>query len=144
MRGPRNGDLGGAYPWSVYDPAVSELYHALPVFRVVFRVRDLYDRRTGGIELAEQRHDVFPLTRVKIPGRFVREQQRWPVNHGARDRHELLLTTGELPGIEILFRHHAEAIERVGHRGLAIVGLHVAIRQRHREILGDGEVVDQV
>ncbi len=107
-------------------------------------MRDLHDRRAGGVELAEQLHDVFPLTRMKIPGRLVREQQRRPVNHRARDRHELLLAAGQLTGIEILLRHHAETIERVGHRGLAIIGLHVAVRQRHREILGDGEVVDEV
>src|SRR6266851_9472023 len=129
---------------SVHHPAISQLDHALSVFRVVFRVRHLHDRRPGGVELAEQRHDVLPLTRVEISGRLVGEQQRGLVNHGSCNRHELLLAAGQLPGIEILLGQYAEAIERVGDGCLAIIGLHVAVRQRHREVLGDSEVVDEV
>ena len=65
-------------------------------------------------------------------------------DHGARDADQLLLPAGELPRIEILLADHAEPVERVGDDRLALRLLHVPVRQRDVEVLGDGEIVDQV
>jgi hypothetical protein len=39
--------------------------------------------------------------RIEIAGRLVGEEELWAVGDGARDRHALLLATGELRGAVI-------------------------------------------
>ena len=81
---------------------------------------------------------------MQVARRLVGEQQRRLGDDGARDGHELLLSARELRRIEILLADDAEAIERVGDLGLALRRRHVAIRERHFQVLGDGELVEQV
>src|SRR5437764_4200726 len=79
-----------------------------------------------------------------MPGRLVGEDEGGFVDQCARHGHELLLAARELPGKEVLLRDDREAVERVGDERVALALLDVAVRQRHIEVLGHGEVVEQV
>src|ERR1043166_10219393 len=103
-----------------HHPTILQLHDATPVLRILLRVCHLHDCRAIRIELLEELHDLFSLARVQIPGRLVGKNQGRLVNQRARHRDELLLATGELARIEILLRHDAEAVERVGHEALAL------------------------
>jgi len=59
-------------------------------------------------------------------------------------RRQLLLPTGQLIRIQILLRHDLKAVEDIRDHALPFFPAHVAIRQRHLEVLVDREVVEQV
>ena len=65
-------------------------------------------------------------------------------NHRARHSHQLLLPTGKLIGEEGFLADNLEAIESVRHHSFALGFLDVAIGKRQVQILGDGEVIEQV
>ena len=80
------------------DTAVGEHHPPPGATRDVLLVGHQHDRGPAAIELLEQRQDLHRGRRVEIAGRFVGEQDRRPVDQGARDRHSLLLTAGQLSG----------------------------------------------
>src|SRR5690349_24389854 len=88
------------------DPAVAQLDDAIAVRRILFRVRDLNDRRAFVIQLLEQLHDLTTLTRVQIAGGLVGENDFWFCNDRTRDADQLLLAAGELPRVEVLLSNH--------------------------------------
>ena len=91
---------------------------------------------------AEQLHDLGRLLAVQVAGGFIREQQARLGHERARDAHQLLLPTRELARVEFRARGERETIERRGDAGLALGPLHVAISQRHLEVLGHRQVVE--
>src|SRR5206468_11503628 len=117
------------------DPAVLQLDDAISEARVLFRVRDLDDRGTLGVQALEQLHDLASLTRVEIARGLVRQDELWLRDHSAFDANELLLSSRELARIQVLLAHHPEAIEGVTHDRLPLGLLHVPIRERDVEIL---------
>src|SRR5439155_3696952 len=139
----RSGSLGAGCP-SLHHPSIPQLNHPFAVSRIRLRVRHLHDRRPAAVQLREQLHDLLPLTRVEIPGRLVGEDERRLVDHRACHGDELLLPARELPREEVFLRDDPEAVERVGHERLALALLDVAIGQRDIQVLGDGEIVEQV
>src|SRR5439155_19447056 len=54
------------------------------------------------------------------------------------------LAARELPREETLLGDNPEPVERVGDERVALTLLDVAVRQRHIEVLGHGEIVEQV
>src|ERR1700738_4766420 len=81
---------------------------------------------------------------MKISGRLVRQDQLRAGNDRARDTNELLLTSGKLARIKILFCHHLKSIERVRHDRGPLGLTNFSIRQRDFEIFVDGQVVEQM
>src|SRR5262245_37540584 len=129
---------------AIDDPAVADLDDPVAVRRVDVGMGHLDDRRPRVVELLEQLHDVAPLIRVEVPRGLVGEDQLRLRDDGARDAHELLLAARELARIEVLLADDLEAIENVGHGALPLRAADVAIGERHLEVLGHGEVVEEV
>src|SRR5579859_8120392 len=127
-----------------HDPSIEQLDRAMPVGCVRLRVRHLDDRRSGFIELPEELHDFFCLIGMQIAGGFVRQDQLRLVDHRARHAYELLLSTGELIRIEIFLADDVEPVERVAHHTGALRLLDVFVGERQIQVLGDGEIVEQV
>ena len=105
---------------------------------------DLHDGRPLGVELREQLHDLAALAGVQVAGRLVGQNQLRLGDQGARHPDELLLAPRQLARVEVFLAHDLEPVEGVGHEALPFGPGHVAVRQRHVEVLGDGEVVEQV
>src|SRR5947209_3502584 len=131
-------------PLFVHDPAVGELDDAVAVGRVRLGVCDLDDGRARVVELLEQLHDLAPLAGVEIPRRLVGEEELRVVYDCAGDGDELLLAAGELVWEEVFLADYLEAVERVGDERLRFGALHVAVGERHFEILSHGETVYEV
>ncbi len=66
------------------------------------------------------------------------------MNHGARDAYELLLSAGELAGIQIFLRDDLESIEGVRHQALPLPARNVFIRKRQINVFLNRKVVEQV
>ena len=81
---------------------------------------------------------------MQIAGRLVRQDQLRLGDDGAGHTDELLLATRQLAGVQVFLPDDLEPVEHVAHDRVALGPLHVAIRQRHLEILVDGQVVQQV
>ena len=92
----------------------------------------------------EQLHDLAALAGVQVAGRLVGEDERRLRDERARHAHQLLLAAGELRGIQVLLPDDLEPVEHVAHHAVALLPLHVAVRQRHVEVLVHGQVIDQV
>ena len=122
----------GNTPWAallVSHPPIAELDHAASVRGIPFRVGHLHNRRPGVVERLEQIHDLRPLTRVKIARGLIGQDDRRAGDEGPRHADQLLLTAGELAGIEILLPHDLKPIERVRDETLPLGAAHIAIRQ---------------
>jgi hypothetical protein len=75
-------------------------------------VSDLHDGdAVFAIQFLKQLHDHVRLIRMKIPCRFIRENQRRLRDKRANDTDELLLPSRKLVRIKILFRHETKTIE---------------------------------
>ena len=108
------------------------------------RVRDLQDGRTLVVEPAEELHDLGRLGRVEIARGLIGEQKRGFVNNGAGYADQLLLTARELRGEEVFLADDAEAIKGVSDQSLTLGAGDVFVGERQVDVLGDGEVVEQV
>ena len=84
------------------------------------------------------------MIRVEVAGGFVGEDHFGAGDHGAGDADELLLTTGELVGVEVLFADDVEAVEGVGDDAFALGAFVIAVGERDLQVFVDGEVVEQV
>ena len=81
---------------------------------------------------------------MQIAGGLIGEKQRGRVDDGARDADELLLAAGELIGKQILLGHDLKAVEYVGDHAGALLGGQILVGERQIDVLGHGEVVEQV
>src|SRR4051794_12021770 len=76
---PANGYLFLDYP------TVFQIYDAIAVACIHFRMRDLNDRRAFIVETFEHVHNLFALRRMKIAGRLIRENDPRICDDCARD-----------------------------------------------------------
>src|SRR5947209_2208800 len=107
-------------------------------------MRDLNDRGALRVDVPKDLHDLFGLVRVKIPRRLVGEQQRRLVNNGTSDADELLLSAGELVGIEVLLGDDVKAIEDVGDQALPLGTSDVLIGERKIDVFLHGQIFNQM
>ncbi len=66
------------------------------------------------------------------------------MDNGAGDADELLLSAGELVGIEVFLGDDLEMVERFGHHALPLTAWDVLVGQRQVDVFLHGEVVEQV
>src|SRR5262245_14534033 len=62
-------------------------------------VRGHHDCHASRVDVQEDLHDLPRPRRVQVAGRLVGDEEAWPVNERARDRHPLLLAAGQLVGV---------------------------------------------
>ena len=74
---------------------------------------------------------------MEISSRLVCQQQQRLVDHGPRDSHELLLSSGELVGKQILFGDDLETVESIRHHALALLPRNVFVGKREVDVLLD-------
>ncbi len=65
-------------------------------------------------------------------------------HHGARDADQLLLPPRQLTGVQILLGDNLKSIEHIRDDALPLRARHVAIAERHLEVLVDRQIVEQV
>ena len=65
------------------------------------------------VELHDKLHDLDAGPGVQIPCRFIGQNQRRPVHQGARDRHSLLLASGELIRVVMLPSFQAHRLQGI-------------------------------
>src|SRR5207302_10252621 len=94
------------------------------------------------MEFYEQAHDRFAVTRVKVSGRLVGQQNRRPAGKRARDCDALLLAAGELAWQMFGPMRHAYTLQSFGHKRFAVTGAHAAIREWQFDILKNAEIAD--
>ena len=129
---------------SSYNKAIPELNDAVAVGRVNVRVSYLNDRRATGIQGLEHLHDLFALARVKVAGRFVRQDQPRIRNHRPGDTDQLLLPAGKLAGIQVLLPDDVKTIKCVADNRITPRLVHVPIGKRNVQVLVDSKVIEQV
>ena len=66
------------------------------------------------------------------------------MDDGAGDADELLLAAGELRRVEVFFADDVELVQCVRHESLALGAGDVLVGERQVDVLGDGQVVEQV
>src|SRR5689334_12824743 len=95
-----------------YERPVVELDDA-PAHRVddARVVRRHYDGRPGPVDAVEESHDADGRRGIEVPGRLVGEEDQWAVHERARDRHALLLSTGELVREVVGLLRQADEVE---------------------------------
>ena len=81
---------------------------------------------------------------MEIAGGLVGEQERGRMHNCAGDAHELLLAAGELRRKEIFLGNDLKAVENFGDHALAFFLGQVLVGERQVDVLGDGEVVEEV
>jgi hypothetical protein len=96
------------------------------------------------MELVEQIHDLGAVAGIEIAGGLVGQQHQRAASGGPRHRHPLLLPAGELGGIMPEPVEQADPLQRLMHRGPALVGLHPPVLERQLHVLVHREVADQV
>src|SRR5437016_8811697 len=104
----------------------------------------LDDSGPFAIQFLEYFHDQAALLEMEIPGRLVGQEQARASDNRTGHRDELLETAGEPAGKDFPASHHADAIQHVRHQGLAFRLSDVAIRKWNIEILGHGQIVEQM
>src|SRR3954469_1734447 len=92
------------------NPAVDDFDDPVSILGVLLRVRHLNDRGAFLVELLEKLHDLFRLAGMQIARRLVRQNYFRISNERARNRDLLLLSTGELVGIQILLADYLKAV----------------------------------
>src|SRR6516162_465691 len=81
---------------------------------------------------------------MEVPRRLIGKDKPGIRYDGPGDGDKLLLASGKLVRIEILFPDDLKTVERIGHDRLAFTALDVAIRKRNVEVLVNSEAVEQV
>src|SRR5438874_12228081 len=86
-------DCGCVFP---HDPSVAQLHDAIPVRRIFFGVRDLYDGRSLVIQFFEKLHNLFALRGMEIARRLVGKDKLRLLDDCPGDADQLLLSAGKL------------------------------------------------
>src|SRR5215468_1834485 len=97
------------------DASVKEMDGSLRVAGKARIVRNHHDGRSVAMQAAKQLHHRFCITRVEVPGRLVREQDRRATGQSARHGNTLLLTARELRWIVLDAVAHTDALQGVHH-----------------------------
>src|SRR5258708_29532151 len=96
------------------------------------------------VQFLKQLHDFAALIGMQVARRLVGENQFWPGDDGPGHGHKLLLSAGKLAGEQVFLANHVEAVESVGHHSLALAFGNVAVGERYVEVLGHGQIVEQM
>ncbi len=92
------------------------------------------DRVAPLIKIFEQRHDFVAGLGIEIPGRFVRQNDRWLVDQSARDRDALALTAGQFVRLMMDPIAQANVDQRLFGALLARFRIDAGINQRQFDI----------
>src|SRR4029450_12900588 len=92
------------------------MHSAIGVLGETLIVRDHANRGTALVQFSEQVHHCFAVPRIKVPRRFVREQNCRPASKSPRDGHALLLAAGELTWQMLRTMRHADALQSLAER----------------------------
>src|SRR5688572_29765934 len=95
------------------DPTILQPYNPVAVFGISFGVGDLHDGRAFVIKSLKHLHYFFALAGVEIARGFIRENHSWVSDNRARHPDQLLLSSRELTGEEILFANDLKSVECV-------------------------------
>src|SRR6478672_10406341 len=117
------------------DLAVAQQHLAPGVLGDVGLVGDEDHRVAALVELVEEVHDVLRGRRVKVAGRLVGEQDRRPVDQGARDGDPLALAAGELVGHVGHARAEPHLLERLLRPLLALGAGESGVDQRQLDVV---------
>src|SRR6266496_5981712 len=112
------------------DTAVKQMHGAIGMLSEALVVRDHANGSPVLVQLFEELHHCFAISRIKIARGFVCQQNGRPACESPGDGHALLLTTGELAWQVFCAMRHADAFQSSGDKRLAFAGGHSAISQR--------------
>src|ERR1035437_3760897 len=121
-------ELDNALAQLIYDPVVVSGHH---------------DRGSGAVDPVQQAHDLQARGRVEVARGLVGQQNRRLVDEGPRDRHPLLLASGELVRQPLLLVGETDHLEGLRHdrpNRLTRLTQHL---QSERDVLEDGLVGQQ-
>ncbi len=91
---------------------ITNRHHAMSILSNIRFMRHQHNRISLSMQLIEQPHDFVTSPRIKIPSRFVRQNDAWTIHQRSRNRHPLPLTARKL----IRFMHHpSPQIHRLEH-----------------------------
>ncbi len=107
-------------------------------------MRHHQNRRAFLVEGAKHLHDFLPVRGIEVAGRFVSQDERLITDDRACYGDALLLSAGQLSRHVLRSVRDAHTIHGFGDTLLAFAGRHVVIEQRQLDVLGDGQLVDQV
>ena len=111
---------------------------------VVGGVGDHDDGGAGGVEVAEEVHDVEAVVAVEIAGRLVAEDELWVGNHGASHGDALLLPAGELLRVVAGPMDDAHTLQHLVDLRFALRLAEAEVAQRQLHVLEDVHVINQV
>src|SRR5581483_892020 len=109
-----------------------------------FVVRNHADRCTTDVQLLEQIHHCFTISRVEVSSGFVGEQDCWLTSQSARNCNTLLLSTRKLAGQMFGAMGHADTLKRTDHSGLTLTRVQSPVSQRQLDILINCKITDQI
>ena len=112
--------------------------------RVVGGVGDHDDGGAGGVQVAEEVHDVEAVLTVEVAGGLVAEDELRVGDHGTGDGDALLLTAGELLRIVARPVDHVHALQHLVDLRLALRLAEPDVAQRQLHVLEDVHVIDEV
>src|SRR5450432_3407840 len=81
---------------------------------------------------------------MQVAGGLVGKKQFRSMDHRSCNAYQLLLAARELIGKQIFLGDDLEAIENVGDHSLTLLGRQVLVGKGQVDVLGNGEVVEQV
>src|SRR5437899_5376462 len=134
----------GPSPFFINDTSIKQMDGSIRMLGVARIVCHHAHRRAGAVQRPQQLHDRFAVRRVEVSCRLVGEQDRGIAHHRARDRDPLLLAPGELHRVMLRAMHHTDLLERLLHPLRALPSRHATVGERQLDILGDGEIADQI
>src|SRR5436190_1136060 len=134
----------GPNPLFIDDTPIEQMDRPVRMLRVARIVCHHADRRPGAVQRPQQLHHRFAVGRVEVSRRLVGEQDRGIAHDGARDGDALLLASRELHRIVFGPVHHPHFFERLLHALRALRPRHATVGERQLDILGDGEVANQI
>jgi hypothetical protein len=118
--------LSGSH--AVFDDAtIKQVHCAICVLGETLVVSNHANRGAPLMEFAEQMHDRFAVVRIKVTGRLVREQNRWPAGKRTSNCDPLLLTAGKLAGQVFGPMRHAYTLERFSDQCFSVSGTGASI-----------------
>src|SRR3989338_6267755 len=126
------------------DAPVEESHLAFRVTRDISLVGDQHDGDAFAVQLFEQRHDFFAGLAVEVAGGFIRKNQTRAVDQGARNRHALLLASGNLVGHGVRLVFQADLAEHLMGAPLALLAFHAAVDQRQAHVFQQRHARQQI
>jgi|GEM_PF-2282218 len=125
--------------------------HAIDDVHVALRARGQFgivgDHDDGGalaVDFLDQLHHPARHRGIEVAGGLVSQQQARAAGQRTRDGHALLLAAGEFGRVVLEARRQTHALQRRQRALAALAAGHVAVVQRHLDVVQHVEVGDQV